>query len=393
MIKLASITPVDDFDLSLEGSGPIMLLTHLVHKYPEYTKRARRYKGYKILDNSLIELGAALELKTVLDAATKVDADEIILPDVFKDAERTLKAVRKALEELKEFYKNNPGAKKYKIMAVAQGATLYDFKQCFRAFSDDYPEVDVIGVPKAVKERADLKDLYNSSNKEIHFLGCPESLDELKKMGDLVHRIRSIDTCIPALNSGFTDDAWAKRPIDRTINLEKDRVNRTNYKKIMDEVNNFFTLTSYYRVLQQNIRIYLAGPLFTKEEQEQRHAEAQALRALGFTVYNPIELNDSGIRDPKVFFEEDLRAMHEASVCVLRADNYDSGTMVELGYFLSKGTPVMTVWTDFRSEKPANAFVAGATTHGRNRLFREFNIKVISEAILKAVSRDEDECN
>lgn len=375
MIKLASITPIKDFYLSLEGDGPIMLLTHLVHRFPEYAEQARNYKGYKILDNSLIEMGSALNLTTVLEAAEKVDADEIILPDVFRDSGATFKAIGQALGELSLYYKENPGTKKYKIMAVAQGEDEEAFKECFMLISL-MPRVDVIGIPKAVKNRATMASLFLTTDKEIHFLGCPESLGELILMGPVLrNRIRSIDTCIPALNSSFTSHAWAARPKDRTIDLVNDRVNLDNYVAIMKEVEDTLDkLSPPY--------IYLAGPLFTEDEQRQRRREAKALRSHGFEVFSPLELNESGVTDAHEIFSRDLIAMTRADACVLTLDNYDSGTMVELGYFLGKEKPVVAIWSDFRSEVPANLFVRGAATYGANHTLRSFDIERIASLLL-----------
>ena len=61
-----------------------MYLTHMVEKYPIYAATAEVAPGYKILDNSLIELGGSVSLERVIDAATHIGADEIILPDVFQ---------------------------------------------------------------------------------------------------------------------------------------------------------------------------------------------------------------------------------------------------------------------------------------------------------------------
>ena len=42
-----------------------------------------------------------------------------------------------------------------------------------------------------------------------------------------------------------------------------------------------------------NIYIYLAGPLFTSAERKARHEEAHWLRSFGYQVFNPLELNES----------------------------------------------------------------------------------------------------
>lgn len=83
-----------------------MFLTHMVEKYPTYVEAARNAPGYKILDNSLIELGGAVDLKRVVKAAETIRADEIILPDVFQDGPATIKAVQSAIDELNKMYPN-----------------------------------------------------------------------------------------------------------------------------------------------------------------------------------------------------------------------------------------------------------------------------------------------
>ena len=51
----------------------VMLLTHLVERYPEYIEEALKHpNNYKILDNSLIELKGALSMERLIDAADKI---------------------------------------------------------------------------------------------------------------------------------------------------------------------------------------------------------------------------------------------------------------------------------------------------------------------------------
>ena len=95
-----------------------MFLTHMVEKYPAYTEAARNAPGYKILDNSLIELGGAVDLERVVKAAEYIGADEIILPDVFQDGSATIVAVQLAIEELNRMYPNRSWP--FKLQAVAQ---------------------------------------------------------------------------------------------------------------------------------------------------------------------------------------------------------------------------------------------------------------------------------
>lgn len=176
-----------------------MALTHLVEKYPGYAECFRKYHGYKILDNSLIEVGSAMSLKRVLYAACLIDADEIILPDVFKDGPGTIKSVQESLEFLATH-----AYKERKLMAVCQGATRQEFIDCFYELNR-MKEIDVIGIPKVTSIQFDtgrkgLEYLWTLSDckKEIHLLGLHNSFSELTQYKD-TSKIRSCDTCLASL--------------------------------------------------------------------------------------------------------------------------------------------------------------------------------------------------
>ena len=204
-MNICSICPVNKSYLMYENAPMVMLLTHLVEKYPTYVEEALKHPDtYKILDNSLIELGGALSMDRLVAAAEMVHANEIILPDVFKDGDATIKSTLDSINWLKEH--NLLG--KYKIMVVCHGTTREEFKKCFDILNS-IPEVDVIGIPKVMssmpwilsKNRRELKDIFMNSSKEIHFLGSWYNLGELLELGnDVWNRVRSADTCLPSLD-------------------------------------------------------------------------------------------------------------------------------------------------------------------------------------------------
>ena len=70
-MKLINIFPIGNLGMHYTQDMH-MFLTHLVEKYPFYAEFAKKVKGYKILDNSLIELGGAVDMKRILDAAEKI---------------------------------------------------------------------------------------------------------------------------------------------------------------------------------------------------------------------------------------------------------------------------------------------------------------------------------
>lgn len=224
-MKVASIVPMNDVERTFDGSYA-MLLSHLKDYYPQ---RKRGDNCYRIMDNSLIELGGAVDMLQLVTAAMCCDANEIILPDVFQDCDKTLKSVDKALEWI---YKHGFD-RRFRLMAVCQGETIDEFERCFERL-ERLKEVHCIGIPKVAETlhstagRPYFEYLWYGCPKDIHLLGCWTSLREIKYY-QRPEMIRSIDTCIPALNAIYGMDVWQQRTKERTINLTHDKLNEVYY--------------------------------------------------------------------------------------------------------------------------------------------------------------------
>jgi nucleoside 2-deoxyribosyltransferase len=119
----------------------------------------------------------------------------------------------------------------------------------------------------------------------------------------------------------------------------------------------------------KQLHIYLAGPLFTEGEMNDRRQEADTLRTLGYEVYSPLEQNDEIGFDIDELYRRDLEAMKKANLAVICLDNYDSGTMAELGWFVAKKIPVCSIWTNWKWTEPDNLFIRGLALEGPNQLF------------------------
>lgn len=203
-----------------------MFLTHLVEKYPMYAKLASKVPGYKILDNSLIELGDAVNLDRVLNAADIIKADEIILPDVFQKGPETIEAVKQAVQDIHNKYPNNNCP--YKLMAVAQGRTPSEWLQCYDTLLE-FPEIDVIGIPKVLAKMHPGGRPYMVNNfcdldkKPHHLLGLWYSFIEFGEYKDL-KKIRSCDTVLGSYISKHHLGINGVRPDGYTIDLEMDIV-------------------------------------------------------------------------------------------------------------------------------------------------------------------------
>ena len=226
-----------------------MFLTHLIFKDKAYRDMAKNHKGYKILDNSLIELGGAMSMRDVLDAAELIKADEVVLPDVFMDGEATIKSTTEALEEYEE------ELKQYKTMAVVHGETVDEWLRTFLYFSERL-DVDVLGIPKVMHEQFTklwlpgrpglLGKVIDLTNKDIHLLGLWNSFDELRYYGDDLKKIRSADTSLPSLLELNKLSIFSEREDcdQRTIDLERDKISnegntegaRKYVKRIVDSI-------------------------------------------------------------------------------------------------------------------------------------------------------------
>lgn len=242
-MKLINIFPLGN--IGCEYSQDMhMYLTHMVEKYPVYVEAARSAGGYKILDNSLIELGGAANIQRVLDAAGKIGADEIILPDIFQNGPATIEAVTDALKYIKEIYGDTCS---YKLMAVAQGATEAEWLQCYETLIN-MPMVDVIGIPKVLaklhpKGRAYFVNKYcKLLDKPHHLLGVWYSITEFRNYKYL-DCIRSCDTVLISFMAKYGMDIEGVRPDGFTINLEKDVPDIHKMQKCIDTFKRRYAIT------------------------------------------------------------------------------------------------------------------------------------------------------
>lgn len=213
--------------------GMQMILTHLVERYPEYRRAMQESPNYKILDNSLIELGDAVSMERIYEAAKVIGADEIILPDKFKDSIGTLQRVDEAISWLDK--RGLLG--EFKLMAVAQGRDYKEFEQSYRGLELN-PHVDVIGVPKVCAKlhpagRPYFEHLWLHSVQTVHLLGLWYSWTELFEYQD-PSRIRSMDTLMAAYITNNNIENTGVRPDGFTLDLETTKLPQYEYKQRMD---------------------------------------------------------------------------------------------------------------------------------------------------------------
>lgn len=236
-MRIAHIVPVGNLDIySYMSRRPkfYMLLTHLYMESTTYADWAEQLKErepdcFIILDNSLIELGASMDFKTVIDVARAVKADEVILPDVFQDADSTYMKSREALDWYKDHKDENDT---FQFQYVCHGRSYAEVAASIEC-GMNMPEVATLGIPKIYTAtfpggRAVFESLWEHTNKEIHLLGCYSSFTELHNFHHL-SRIRSMDTCLAAYNVLLGFDIYNTRVVG-TVDLKNDKIRKEDYR-------------------------------------------------------------------------------------------------------------------------------------------------------------------
>lgn len=182
------------------------LLAHEVVADPEGYANAQKLwagkPGIRILDNSVIELGGAVDLKMVAAAQEIVKANVVVLPDVLEDSQGTFEL---AAHELERWTMTIQDAE---LMFVPQGETLQSWIWCLEKFIDfSIKEIGMephwIGIPRnttkrIVSSRRDLIDIVHTliPNTDIHLLGFSDYLyDDVISAQHVA--VSSIDSAVP----------------------------------------------------------------------------------------------------------------------------------------------------------------------------------------------------
>jgi nucleoside 2-deoxyribosyltransferase len=102
------------------------------------------------------------------------------------------------------------------------------------------------------------------------------------------------------------------------------------------------------------MKIYLAGPLFTKAERLFNGDLALKLQFRGHEVFLPQDQEVQHSGDPAAIFKADMTGLYwsEAIVANMDGTDPDSGTCWECGFAYAIGKPVVLFRTDIRGSVP-----------------------------------------
>lgn len=173
--------------------------------FPTY-RQSRNQGDYIVLDNGAAE-GELVDNETLLRLAGILDADEIVAPDVMRDAAGTVAETGRFLMWYKQAIETGRYSAR-KVMAVVQGTHLEEFKKCAHAYAMN-EIVTTIGIPRlmlginslGLPARIEFANWlqYEFGNRfEIHLLGAnPKWVREVSAAADDAPHVRSIDTSLP----------------------------------------------------------------------------------------------------------------------------------------------------------------------------------------------------
>jgi len=181
-----------------------MALAHLVLQSEEYATfylNRSAAGSFVLMDNGVVE-GEPLPLAKVIEAANRIRATEIVLPDTIRDGVRTWHQVDDAFNTgiFRDFIKETGT----QVMAVPHGERMVAWLGCLQHLSE-YP-IDTIGISKfemhdprtAVQGRVAMVPHVKRimPKAEIHFLGIGGSPIEISYP---TYEVRGVDSCIPTI--------------------------------------------------------------------------------------------------------------------------------------------------------------------------------------------------
>lgn len=198
-----------------------------------------------IMDNSVVELGNAVDASMLKDAVEIVGAKWLVLPDVFHDATATIQASLKAWEQLEGMQF------KGQYMFLAQGTTIYEYVEVLEFFAR-YPEIKIgmVGIPrnavKALGTRIKLLGIARAifPHTPIHLFGFSDNVVDDVMCARSGEKPYGIDSAVPIrigsegvdFRIGTADTIpprdpqwWDNSKIDRTI------ISNINYAKKLVE--------------------------------------------------------------------------------------------------------------------------------------------------------------
>lgn len=201
---MALFAPVAPGNIVIEMRSPgnyHLLLAHDVVKYPDHYQWMANKAWTKIMDNSVVETGGAVDFKMVAEAQRITRANVVVMPDVYVDGPATLAAVEEAYPEWDVYFRSND----IELMVVPQGRNYGEWIQCAEALSHSkYSNIRWWGIPRNIIDKnlfpTRMQALHIahmlSPRRKIHLLGFSDNiLDDM--LSARFKCVTGIDSTVP----------------------------------------------------------------------------------------------------------------------------------------------------------------------------------------------------
>ena len=212
-LQVSHESPIQLFQESLEYNDYQYCLVHLMEESPEYRDWFmtvnKRFGADVLLDNSIFELGEAIDPQKYAYWLTEINPNYYIVPDVLEDANATME---KWNEWEMSWKPDHPALK----IGVVQGKTWQDLIDCYKwmsseadyiaiSFDYSYYKYTGLGDTKLQKwcsgRQRFIQQLIDEGiwnwNKPHHLLGCSLAKEFRYYVDKRITNIRSCDTSNP----------------------------------------------------------------------------------------------------------------------------------------------------------------------------------------------------
>lgn len=210
MTKFAPVCPPHILkylqDNFMMGDYHLLLAHDVVQKPEQYSDIFHKDHGMTvIMDNSVIELGTAVDLHMIADAARLTHATHIVLPDTLTECDKTLFDCTQALDTWGEFFANSL-EHDWSFMFVPQGKTLKEWTHCLETFYEEQcGRVGIWGIPRILTDTPGIETRRTAieiaravcSGIQLHMLGFSDNvIDDILCAREL-HPDEGIDSAVP----------------------------------------------------------------------------------------------------------------------------------------------------------------------------------------------------
>lgn len=214
--EFAPVAPIQvlgglyNFGPSMFGAYHLLLAHHTIEKEAEFRALFKRIDEEKhfgdgeltiIMDNSIVELGDAVDAATVAHAVSIIeDSCECarvypVLPDVMGDGAATREAIASSYDDWTRIVGGHG------FMAVCQGDSLEDFRETLSMVcGQEYPEISWVGVPRILVSQ--LGSRWQAAHdaiatgKCVHLLGFSDDMTDDMQCSR-IEGISGIDSAVP----------------------------------------------------------------------------------------------------------------------------------------------------------------------------------------------------